>query len=63
MNINYKFTKEEYNWFLERLDTSHTGRTLVSAQLVKKFKKLSEDEYSDNVEIRNYIISYFSNVI
>lgn len=53
--------QEEY--IIERINTSHTGRILITTALVKKYRELTKDYESTNEEIRAEMISKYSDYI
>jgi hypothetical protein len=56
LDINFKLTDEQKDWFAERMDENASGRVLVPSYLYTKFRKLAENEFISNSDIKNYLI-------
>jgi hypothetical protein len=54
-----KMSREQSDWFLERLTEGRTGRIIVKSHLVKKWRKISGNYTDDNARIRFAIIDAF----
>lgn len=54
----YKLTNEQRQWFGDRMDESHTGRVIVPSHLYKKFRKIVDNEFLSNEQIKDYLIEY-----
>lgn len=55
--IYFELTKEQADWFDQRMKESESGRVIVPTRLCEKFRKLSGDPYLSNIEIKTYLIS------
>lgn len=52
----FELTYQEKQWFGDRLHESHTGRVLVPSHCYKKFKKIADNEFLSNEDIKNWLI-------
>lgn len=54
--INVELTKEQINWFGDRMDENSKGAVLVPSYLYKKFRKIADNEFLSNDQIKTYLI-------
>ena len=57
----FKLTREQFEWFGNRMTESHTGRVLVPSHCYNKFRKICDDEYLSNGDIKCYLIDHVYN--
>ena len=51
-------TKEQKEWFSDRMEESHTGRLLIPSYLYAKFRKIVEEPDLSNIDIFVYFRDY-----
>ena len=49
-------TKDEKDWFGDRMDESHTGRILIPKRLYEKFRNITGASTATNAEIKCWLI-------
>lgn len=56
INPSFKLTREQFDWFGDRMTESHTGRVLVPSHCYSKFRKIIDNEFISNGDIKCYLI-------
>lgn len=51
-------TKEQKEWFGNRMDESQTGRVRVPTYLYDKFRKITANEFYTNSQIKSWLIEH-----
>lgn len=59
--INIELTKEQKNWFGERMNENERGRVIVPNHCYIKFKKLIGDSNLTNTDIKSWLIDNIYN--
>lgn len=54
--LHEQITDEEAEWYADRVEETRTGRIIVKASCVRKFRKLHDDELSTNERIRDAVL-------
>jgi hypothetical protein len=50
------FLPQDLLWFGDRMHESHTGRVLVPSHCYAKFRKLADNEFLSNQQIKDWLI-------
>jgi len=61
INHDFKLTRAQYEWFGDRMTESHTGRVSAPSYCYNKFRKIIDNEFLSNEEIKCYLIDYVYN--
>jgi hypothetical protein len=58
------FLPQDLLWFGDRMHPSHTGRVLIPSHCYARFRKIIDNEFISNQEIKDWLISnvYFENI-
>ncbi len=56
IDVNFVLTEDQKDWFGNRMDESHTGRVIVPSYLYKKFRKIADNDFLSNEDIKCYLI-------
>lgn len=56
MRNQRNLTKDQVEWFVERIDESDTGRLIISTHLVNKYKKIIDEPLMTNDEARHELL-------
>ena len=50
------FLPSQLLWFGNRINESHTGRVLIPSHCYAKFRKITDNEFISNQEIKDWLI-------
>jgi hypothetical protein len=48
---------QDLRWFGDRMHESHTGRVIVPSHCYVKFRKITDNEFISNQEIKDWLIT------
>ena len=61
IDIDFKLTEDQKDWFGNRMDENQSGRVLVPTRLYKKFRIIADNEFISNHDIKAYLIDHVYN--
>lgn len=58
----FKLTPVQIDWFGNRLHESASGKVIVPSHCYKKFKKIADNEFLSNQDIKTWLIDNVYNL-
>tara|TARA_R110000851_G_scaffold22894_1_gene67562 strand:- start:872 stop:1066 length:195 start_codon:yes stop_codon:yes gene_type:complete len=55
--LQLQLTEQEKNWFADRMSESGTGRVLIPSNLYHKVRKMADNPFLDNSQIKTFLIN------